>query len=231
MRKILVLLVFLVIVLIVADRGLHYAAQHEIANRVSQQYDMASEPEVTISGLPFLTQAVSGEYPEVRIVTGALTVDEVQLERVDITAHDVEAPLGDLMSEPQITANAADAQVMLPYSELQQQLPEGIVIESENGQPRVSGDLAVLGFSVAVSADIEVTAEEDSFEITPSNIDVGESPVDVGSAVEEQLAASVPAPQLPFELQVTDIEEQPNGVEVSAEASEVDLVNGANPQQ
>ncbi|MBB4934160.1 hypothetical protein F4561_004980 [Lipingzhangella halophila] len=230
MRKILVLLIFLLIVLVVADRGLHYAAQNEIANRVSQQYDMASEPEVTISGIPFLTQAVSGEYSEVRIVTGALTVGEVQLERVDITAHDVEAPLGDLLSEPKVTAGAADAQVMLPYSELQKQLPEGIVIENENGQPRVSGDLAVLGFSVAVAADIEVTAEGDTFAITPSNIEVGESPVDVGAAVEEKLTASAPAPQLPFDLQVTEVEEQPNGVEVSAEASDIDLVNGANQE-
>ncbi len=228
MRKFLVLLIFLAVVLVVADRGLHYAAQNEIGNRVSQQYDMASEPEVTISEFPFLTQAVSGKYPEVRIVTGALTAGDVQLERVDITAHDVEAPLGDLLSEPQIVAGSADAKVMLPYSELQKTLPEGVVIENEDGQPRVSGDLAVLGFSVSVAADIEIAAEGDSFTVTPSNIEVGEAPVDVEEAVGEQLTASTPMPQLPFGLQVSDVEEQPNGIEVSAEGSDIDLVNGAN---
>ncbi|WP_046472156.1 LmeA family phospholipid-binding protein [Allosalinactinospora lopnorensis] len=226
MRKILVLLIFLLIVLVVADRGLHYAAQNEIAKRVSQQYDMASEPEVTIAGVPFLTQAVGGEYSEIRIVTGAVTIGEVQLERVDTTAHDVDAPLGDLLSEPQAVARTADAEVMLPYSELQKQLPEGVVIENEDGRPRVSGDLAILGFSVAVSADLEVTAEGDSFAITPSNVEVAESPVDVSAAVEEKLTTSAPLPQLPFDLQVTEVEALPNGVQVSAEAADVDLVSG-----
>ncbi|WP_067972056.1 LmeA family phospholipid-binding protein [Nocardiopsis trehalosi] len=232
MRKFLVFLVFLLVMVGVADRGLHYAAQSEIAKRISQQYEMAAEPEVTIGGFPFLTQAISGEYDEIHIVTGAITVGEVQLERVDVTARNVQAAIGDLLTEPRVTAGTADAKVMLPYSELQRRLPEGIVIENEDGRPRMTGDLAVAGFSVPVSADLEVAVEGDVVNVTPADVEVGESQLDVTAEVQERLAMSFPVPQLPFDLQVTGIEALPNGVEVSAEASDVDLVGaGADAQQ
>ncbi|MDA8369222.1 MAG: DUF2993 domain-containing protein [Nocardiopsaceae bacterium] len=226
MRKFLVFLVFLLIMLVVADRGLHYAAQSEIAKRVSQQYEMSAEPEVTIGGFPFLTQAISGEYSEIQIVTGAITVDEVQLERVDVTARDVEAALSDLMTEPKVVAGTAEATVMLPYSELQKRLPEGIVIENVNGEPRMTGDLAVSGVSVPVSADLDIGVEDDTFTATPSGIEVGEAPIDVSAVVSERLTISFPIPRLPFDLQVTGIEALPNGIEVSAEASDLALVGG-----
>lgn len=225
MRKFLVFLIFLVIVLVIADRGMHYAAQSEIAKRIDQQYDLASEPEVTINGFPFLTQAVSGEYSEIHIVTGAITVEEVQLERVNVTAHDVHAELSDLLTEPEVVSETIDGKVMLPYSELQKRLPEGVVIENETGRPRIGGDLAVFGFSVPVSAGLDFEAEGDTITATPTDIDVGESQIDIGSEA-DRLTMSLQVPRLPFDLQVTGIEALPNGIEVSAEASDVTMVGG-----
>ncbi|MDA0563705.1 DUF2993 domain-containing protein [Streptomonospora sp. S1-112] len=230
MRKFLVFLIFVLIVLAVADRGLHYAAESEIASRVEQQYEMTSEPEVTIGGFPFLTQAIGGEYDEIHIVTGAVVVDDVQLERVDVTARDVRAPIGDLLTEPSVVAGSADARVMLPYSELQKRLPEGIVIENENGSPRMSGDLALGQYSVPVSADLGVAVEQGTIVVTPSNIEVGQSQFGDLGLVEDLLALSVPVPEMPFGLRVSDIQAQPNGVEVTAEATDVVLV-GENPQR
>lgn len=226
MRKFLVLLVFVLIIVVVADRALHYAAQNEIAKRVSQQYEMSTEPEVTIAGIPFLTQAIGGEYSEINIVTGALTVEQVQLERVDVTASDVEAPLGSLMSEPEAVADTAEATALLPYSEVQKRLPEGIVIENEDGQPRISGDLAVSGYSVPVSADLEISIEENTLRVTPTGVEVGEAPIDIGSSAEERLSAELAVPPLPFGLTATGIDTRPNGVKVQAEGSDVQLVGG-----
>ncbi|MFC4562693.1 DUF2993 domain-containing protein [Nocardiopsis mangrovi] len=229
MRKFLVFLVFLLIMVAVADRGLHYAAQSEIATRVGQQYEMASEPEVTIGGFPFLTQAIGGEYSEIHIVTGAITVDDIQLERVDVTAQDVRAPLGDLLTEPSVVAGSAEAKVMLPYSELQRRLPEGIVIENEDGSPRMTGDFAEGGYSVPVSAELEVAISDDTITMSPTDIQIDESPFDIAAVAQERLTLAFPVPQLPFGLQVTGIEALPNGVEVSAEGTEVPLVGG-DPQ-
>ncbi|GAA4938962.1 DUF2993 domain-containing protein [Streptomonospora halophila] len=228
MRKFLVFVIFVLIVVAVADRGLHYAAESEIASRVEQQYEMASEPEVTIGGFPFLTQAVSGEYDEIRIVTGAIVVDSVQLERVNVTARDVTAPLSDLMTQPSVVAGTAEAKVTLPYSELQKRLPEGIVIENENGKPRMSGDLALGQYSTPVSADLQVSVEDDSIMVTPSDIEVGQTGLGGMDLVEQMLSLQVPVPEMPFGLEVQSIEALPNGVEVMAEARDVELV-GTSP--
>ncbi|MDA2810762.1 DUF2993 domain-containing protein [Nocardiopsis sp. RSe5-2] len=226
MRKFLVVLVFLLILLAVADRGLHYAAQSEIAKRVGAQYEMSSEPEVSIGGFPFLTQAVGGTYSEISIVTGAMVANDVQLERVDVTARNVHAPLSALMSEPSAVAESADARVMLPYSELQQRLPEGIVIETEDGEPRMSGDLSMGGFSRPVSAALEISAEGDTVTVTPTDVRVGDTGTDLGAQVAQRLTVSFQIPRLPFDLRITGIEALPNGVQVSAEAQDVQLVGG-----
>ncbi|MBB6173901.1 hypothetical protein HNR23_003961 [Nocardiopsis mwathae] len=229
MRKFLVfILIFLLVMIVVADRGLHSAAQNEIAKRVSQQYEMASEPEVTIGGFPFLTQAIGGEYSEINIVTGAMTINDVNFDRLDITARDVEAPIADLMSEPSVVARSADATVMLPYSELQSRLPQGIVIENQDGKPRMSGDLALPGgISEEVSADLEVSIDGDVINVTPRNVQIRELPIDLGPVVEERLTVGFQVPPMPFDLQVTEIEALPNGVQVSAHATDVRLVGAA----
>ncbi|GAA3728233.1 hypothetical protein HDA32_000221 [Spinactinospora alkalitolerans] len=225
MRKFLVFLIFLLVVLVAADRGLHYAAQSEIAKRVSQQYEMVGDPEVTIGGFPFLNQAVSGEYSEIHIVTGAMTVGEVQLERVDATLNDVRAPLDELMSEPNIVAGTANATVMLPYSELQKRLPEGLVIETENGTPRITGDIAYQGFSVGIESDIGIDVDGGTVMVTPSNISVGDAPIPT-SWIEDQLAIAFEMPPLPFDLQLTGIKALPNGVQATAEGTDVQITGG-----
>lgn len=231
MRKFLVFVIFVLIVVAVADRGLHYAAESEIASRVEQQYEMTSEPEVTIGGFPFLNQAISGEYGQIRIVTGAVVVDDVQLDRVDVTARDVQAPLSDLMTQPSVVADTAEAKVLLPYSELQKRLPEGIVIENEDGQPRMSGDLALGQYSTPVTADLKVAVDEGSIVVTPADIEVGQSQLGGADLAEGLLTLQVPVPEMPFGLEVKGIEALPNGVEVNAEASDVQLVGGSSPAQ
>ncbi|GAB3206854.1 DUF2993 domain-containing protein [Marinactinospora thermotolerans] len=225
MRKFLVFLIFLLVVLVAADRGLHHAAQSEIAKRVSQQYELASEPEVTIGGFPFLTQFFGGEYSEINIVTGAMTVNDVQLERVDATFTGVQAPLADLLSTPQVTAEQGQAKVMLPYSELQKRLPEGIVVETDNGTPRITGDLAVGGFSIPIESDIEITIDGDTLTMTPTNVSAGGNQIDLGS-VAERLSLTVAVPPLPFDFQITGVEALPNGVELSGEGSDIPITGG-----
>ncbi|GAA3729890.1 LmeA family phospholipid-binding protein [Salinactinospora qingdaonensis] len=231
MRKLVVFLIFVLAVVVAADRGLHYAAQNEIAKRISGRYEMAAEPEVTIAGFPFLNQAFSGEYQRIRVVTGALTIQEVQLERVDATLREVDAPIGDLMTRPKVTANSVDASVLLPYSELQKRLPEGIVIETENGTPRITGDLAMGQFSAPVESDLDVSVDESGIvHVSPSNLEAGDAPIDLGSA-QDRLTLSFEIPPLPFGLRITDIEALPNGVQLTGNASDVSVVGDLEAQK
>lgn len=221
MRKLLVILILLVIVVVIADRALHSGAESEVAKRVSQEYPMASEPEVDIAGFPFLTQAISGNYSEIDVVTGAFTYEDIQFERVDVTLSDVEAPLADLLSEPSIVAGSAEGTALLPYSELQKRLPEGVIIEQqEGGSPRISGDLAIQGFSVPVESAIDISVTDSTISVVPTDVEVGEVDLDVGG-IEEELAFDFPVEDLPFELAMTDVETLPNGVQISARGTDI----------
>jgi hypothetical protein len=222
MRKLLVILILLVIAIVIADRALLYGAESELGKRVNQEYPMDSEPEVDIRGIPFLTQAISGEYSEITMVTGAFTYQDIQFERVDVTLHDVEAPLSDMLSTPSATAGHAEGAALLPYSELQRRLPEGMAIEQEGGEPRLAGDLPIQGFSVPVESGIEISVEDSVLTVTPTEVEVGEAAIDV-SGVADQLAFSFPVDGLPFDLQISAVEALPNGVQISVEGSDVPI--------
>src|SRR5690606_12693539 len=141
---------------------------------------------------------------------------DIELERVDVTLRDVDAPLPELMSDPSIVAGAAEGSVLLPYSELQRQLPEGITVEQAGGTPRLTGDVVIAGQSVPVESDLDLTVQESTVTVTPTNIELGDVPLGA-QAVEDMLAFDFPIPALPFDLQITGVEALPNGVEIAAE--------------
>lgn len=234
MRKVLVVGVIVVLAVVVAaDRGLHYATENEVGNQISSQYPMTAEPEVTIGGFPFLTQALGGTYEEINVVTGAFTFNEIQMERVDVTLTDVDAPMAELMSStPEIVAGTAEGTILVPYSELQQRIQrEGMTIEQEGGVPRITGDFAHGGISVSVQSDLELSVENSTISVAPQNIEVsGDVPIDV-DLVEDALAFEVPLGELPFGLELTDIESQPNGVEVSARGEDVPITGAQDVMQ
>src|SRR5688500_6714506 len=106
MRKLIVFLIVLGIILAVLDRVAVSGVQREIARQVAARYDLNTQPEVTIGGIPFLTQAVSGRYEEIRLDLGPISQKGVRLSEVTATLYGVTAPLADLVQ------NAANAQIM-----------------------------------------------------------------------------------------------------------------------
>src|SRR6478752_10278477 len=97
MRKLAAFLVLLLVLLAVLDRVAVTGVQREIATRATAKYDLATPPEVTILGIPFLTQAVAGRYDEVKVAAGAMNLAGVELSSVDFTLYGVTAPLEDLV--------------------------------------------------------------------------------------------------------------------------------------
>lgn len=223
MRKFVVLLVFLLIVLVAADRGLHYTAENMLAREIRAQYELSSDPEFTIGGFPFLTQLVSGNYSEITVVTGSFAYGDIQLDRVDVRLNDVEVPPGDMLGgNLSPTAGHVEGTVLIPYSELQRRLPEGIAVEQEGGTPRMSGRVAIAGFDVAVQSDVSLDLDGSTLSVRPSDVEIENVPVDV-SAVEEQLAFDIQIPSLPFGLEITDVDLLPNGIEIAGEGDDVPL--------
>ncbi|MFW6638679.1 DUF2993 domain-containing protein [Nocardiopsis algeriensis] len=227
MRKFLVVLLVLLAVLVVAaDMGGRSLAQSMIAQQISQRMEMSEEPEVSIEGWAFLPQALGGTYEELNIRATSATLGEVTAEQIEITASDVEAPLADLLSTPNVVAGTLEGTAVLPYSFVNPYLPEGVTVSTENGSPRISGTVALadFGISVPVEAAPEITVEEGTILVTPTDVQVGDAPVDVSGMVADMITFSFPMPELPYGLALTGAESIPGGLRITGTATDVPLM-------
>ncbi|WP_255269462.1 LmeA family phospholipid-binding protein [Actinomadura madurae] len=74
MRKVLlVLLVLVAVAVVAADRLGVRVAEDKIGEQVAAQYNLRQQPDVTIHGIPFLTQALGGEYKHIEVAIGDWT--------------------------------------------------------------------------------------------------------------------------------------------------------------
>ena len=65
MRKLLIALVVLAVLFVAVDRIALVIAEDEIASRIATAYSLPADPGVSITGFPFLTQVVSGNYQQI----------------------------------------------------------------------------------------------------------------------------------------------------------------------
>src|SRR5690554_1376710 len=88
MRKFLVvLLIFLAVVVVVADIAARSFAQNTIADQSAQHLGMSEKPEVSIEGWAFLPQALAGTYSEININSDSATVNGHTFEQIDASAR------------------------------------------------------------------------------------------------------------------------------------------------
>lgn len=227
MRKFLVvLLILLAALVVVADIGARSFAQSTLSERLAQQMDMSEEPDVSIEGWAFLPQVLSGTYTEVNIDAASATMSGVTVEQVEATASDVEAPLSDLLNEPDVVAGQVDGSFVVPYTYFNPYLPEGMTIGTEEGDARISGELALteLGRSIPVSSGVEFTVDGDVLTVTPVDIQIGDLPIDLGDQVADALGFSAQVPELPLGLSVTEMEATSSGLRITGTGSDIPLM-------
>ncbi|MFB8764585.1 LmeA family phospholipid-binding protein [Nocardiopsis alba] len=227
MRKFLVvLLILLAALVVVADIGARSFAQGTLSERLAQQMDMSEEPDVSIEGWAFLPQVLSGTYTEVNIDAASATMSGVTVEQVEATASDVEAPLSDLLNEPDVVAGQVDGSFVVPYTYFNPYLPEGMTISTEEGDARISGELALteLGRSIPVSSGVEFTVDGDVLTVTPVDIQIGDLPIDLGDQVADALGFSAQVPELPLGLSVTEMEATSSGLRITGTGSDIPLM-------
>ena len=112
MRKALLgLLIVVAVGLVVADRVGVRIAQNRIGQQVAAQYDLPRQPDVTIHGIPFLTQVVGGEYDHITVDIGDWTEQGVTVSDVTVDMRGLNAPLSDVINgdTTNMTADTAAA--------------------------------------------------------------------------------------------------------------------------
>ncbi|MBG0827569.1 DUF2993 domain-containing protein [Planomonospora sp. ID67723] len=224
MRKLLVFLILLLVLAGILDRVAVAGVQREIATRATARYDLAAPPEVTILGIPFLTQAIAGRYDEVKVDVGKLNVGGAQVSGVDATLYGVTAPLSDLLFHPErvdIRAERVVGAVVIPETTLNQRAPRGIKVQAGESGLGVSGEITFLGQQVPAKATLRVEVIEGGLRFVPEKVTLGGG-ITVPDP-ERFITYKLPIGKLPFNLKITDVRPVSGGLQITAEAADVPL--------
>jgi hypothetical protein len=233
MRKALLgLLIVVAVGLVVADRVGVRIAQNRIGQQVAAQYDLPRQPDVTIHGIPFLTQVVGGEYDHITVDIGDWTEQGVTVSDVTVDMRGLNAPLSDVINgdTTNMTAGTAAASAIIPYDVIKKEAPKEVRSIGPKGDD-LSVDLtgSVLGFQVNGTAVVSVKPTSKGIAITPQSVGEGAAQMPL-TLVRQQLTWVVPVRDLPIGARISGIEPTAGGLKVTATAHDVNL-NDLQQQQ
>lgn len=228
MRRIVIALVVLAALLVIADRVGVVLAERALADQIRTELDLQQTPEVSIRGVPFLTQAIAGRYQEVRV--GMPDVDSGPLQNIGVDARllGVHAPLGEVLRRQvdEVPVDRITGDLTVGYADLARASGiSALRITREGDALRLSGSVPVLGRQVDASAvgrvevvgnDIAINAERAEI----AGVEVPRTALDVAARL---LSFRVSPRGLPLSLRITGVRTGDRSLEVTAESDDAVL--------
>ena len=134
MRRLIITVLVLAAVLVAADFGAAALAESAVSRQMRGQLGLVDDPSVRINGFPFLTQAVSGEYPSIDV--DATRIPYGTFKELEITAQlqGVVAPLPMLLGSGKktIEVTRADGTVKIDAADLERLVPQATKVRIES---------------------------------------------------------------------------------------------------
>lgn len=238
MRALRILLIVVVILgglFVIADRVAVHFAEDEVADKLRTTENLATTPDVTIKGFPFLTQVVAGELDdaEIGIKDYEATGTEGKIRIADITANFKGVAFsGDYSSATAATANgtatiAYDELLKAANSRPTQVFPAvtaQVVGLSDGGNGKIKVDIKVtaLGASTTYPVLSTVTVKGDTVQVHADNLP--DLVVDVAdSQIREITDFQQKIDDLPGGIRLDKVEAAADGVEITVKGSNVEL--------
>jgi hypothetical protein len=225
MRKGLVIfLVFLIGLVIAADRIGLWVAQDQIAKNVATQYGLDHKPSVTIKGFPFLTQALGGKYGEIDVNVGDVTQLGVHLTNTVVTLKGVKAPLSDAVhgDASKMVADTATSVATVSYADVDKEAPRGLKVSAKGKDLQVRGPVTVLGLSRTVTATVTVKPSGRSVRVLPQTVNAGGTTLPV-ALVQQAFSFTMPVKGLPLNTRISDVQVGADGLRVTTVGEHVNL--------
>lgn len=239
-----VLLVFLLVILAVADRFGAAVAERLIADRVAEQVTAqkatSDRPDVTVEGIPFLTQVLRGEYQEIKIdmrnFSGPAGDATIRMPLLDVRAQDVRAPLDTLRSgQGDIVAGTVTGSGTIDYATITQLINrKGVKLGEKDGKIAVTApvrvDLLNRDVTVNGTADLEVLAGNKIRlrfdQVTAEGLPDIPLVQNALNNYAKSLSLEMNVPALPLDLKVEKVQPTPAGLAFTAGARDVALNSG-----
>ena len=228
MRRLLIVLIVLAALLVGADRVGVVVAENRLAGQIQQQLALDSKPDVSIRGIPFLTQAISGTYKDIRVKLPDVDAGDVRNVTVDARLQDAHVPLSAALrgSVDQIPVDRISGSLLIPYDQLARASGiSGLKITREGDSLHLTGSVPVLGRSVQAEAVGRVGADNGRITIDAEQAEVAGIPVPrpVLDQAAKLLSFRVQPQNLPLNLRVTAVRLADDGLLVDAVSDDVVL--------
>ncbi|GAA1622230.1 hypothetical protein GCM10009733_018490 [Nonomuraea maheshkhaliensis] len=221
MRKLIVFLIVLIVLLVAVDRVAVAGVERDLGNRIAAAADLSGPPTVSIEGIPFLTQAASGHYPEVRFDLGTFNYGGVPVKNLRGAAYDVTAPLADvLQNRANIEARRVTISGTLTRATIDKYAPEGVKIGGNGRRLTASGEVTMGVNKVKFDAEMRIEVADGGIKLQAEKI----QGVPVPGQLAQLISYTIPFKgNLPFDVKVTGVKSVAEGLEFSAEASDVPI--------
>jgi hypothetical protein len=226
-KALVITLVLLVGLVVAADRIGVRVADSQVAARLQERENLAGEPEVDITGFPFLTQAVAGTYDDVRISLTAADLGQPAGTSAAVDLHGVHLPLSSVVSGSvsRIPVDRVDGTATLSYALLSQQIGHGTTLSWAGNGLRLSTTVTVLGRRVPLTAVGRIGL--DGGAVVVSAEQVSAEGVQVPSALVSRASSALDlryqVPALPLGLRLTGVHPTPDGVVVDVTGTDTVL--------
>jgi hypothetical protein len=240
LRILLILVVILGGLFVIADRVAVHFAQNEAADKLKTTENLATTPDVSIKGFPFLTQVLSGELDDVEVGIKnyeAATGNGSEKIRIDDLNADMKGVRfsGDYSSA---TATSATGSALITYDELLKtakadvtQVAPGVTArviglsDGGNGKIKVAVEATVLGTKLPQPVYVlsSVTAQGDTVRVHADalpkfgGVELAESRIRAITDFEQRID------RLPGGIKLDKVEAVKNGVEITVKGSDVKL--------
>ena len=224
MRGFLITLLFLLVLAVAADRIALIAAEQAVASQLQSGGGLSSRPHVSIRGVPFLTQALTGTFDDVEVTASEVTVGRDRLSSFQASLRGLHLPLSDALSNSvtRVPVDRVTSHVVLSYPELQSRLRSRDLTLSPAGPLlRVTGSLTILGKTLSASALSSVRLSGGNVRVTAQRFEVGSVRANalITAALGRRLDFTARIGALPYGLKLTGVQVRPEGIAATATAT------------
>jgi hypothetical protein len=205
----------LLALLLAADRGGLFAAERIAGNTLQKSENLASRPDVDIAGFPFLTQLATGNYDTVTITAHDVQIGSrpqlLEMSRIVVVLHKLTVS----HSLSHFHAARADATGVITYDELGAAL--GVDVSyAGNGRIKAGKTVQLGRRSVTTAVTAQPRLVDGKLSFTNASLRNGaELGPAATNALTELLNADIPLSAIPFEVRVTSLHADVNGIEVA----------------
>lgn len=226
MRALMIAVLVLLGLAVAADRVLVVLTEDQLASAIQSEGQLPAEPDISIKGFPFLTQAINGRYDSVRVGVDVEALGLPPGATADIRLVGAQVPLSSVFSGSisSVPVEKVLGTVTFPFDYIGEQLGGATVTRDGSGL-RVETTVSLLGqdFQVAATAELALVGREVA--LTASNVEGfgADLPDEVTAVVLDLLDLSIPVPELPFGLVFTGIQVVGDGMRVVAEGNDIVL--------